>query len=173
MAKNVKITMRLFEPGDEVRVGNVLTQGYETPAEARLVSTLRDNGDMAVELLAFDARDEAVGYIGFSRHVSPEDWFALSSLSVIPSYHGSGIGADLIRYGLDYARRARAAAVTVLGDGRYYQRFGFTYKAAQNLSTPYDAQQTLMYPIKPGTAFAHERLVYAEAFDALDMAPTR
>lgn len=170
--KKSQVSLRLYAPADDIAVSNVLTTGYDTPAEARLVHALRERGELAVELLAMDG-DKCIGYIGFSHHVRPSGWFALAPLAVVPQWHGKGIGADLIRYGLDYARRAGAKAVTVLGDGRYYQRFGFTYKAAQNLSTPYSVDNTLLYPIAPGTAFAEERLIYSTAFEEFDTSPTR
>ncbi|QPM92131.1 GNAT family N-acetyltransferase [Pseudooceanicola algae] len=172
MAKRLNLQLRLYTSSDEIGVSNVLTSSYDTPAEARLVSALRANGELAVELLAFDG-DRTVGYIGFSRHIRPDGWMALAPLGVLPQWRGHGIGADLIRYGLDYARRAGAKAITVLGDGRYYQRFGFTYKAAQNLTTPYTVENTLLYPIAAGTAFAEERLVYSNAFEAFETTPTR
>ncbi|WP_217701719.1 GNAT family N-acetyltransferase [Pseudooceanicola sp. HF7] len=164
--------LRLYAAADEIGVSNVLTQSYDTPAEARLVSSLREKGELLVELVAKD-EDTTVGYIGFSKHLNPEGWVALAPLAVIPQCRDRGVGADLVRYGLDYARRAGARAVTVLGDGRYYQRFGFTYKAAKNLTTPYSIENTLLYPIAAGTAFAEERLVYSSAFDAFSTAPTR
>ncbi len=167
MARNTNITLRLFQPSDDIAVGNILTQAYDTPSEARLAHALRESGDMEVELLAFDG-DKTVGYIGFSRHNSPRNWFSLMPLAVLPYRRNIGIGADLIRYGLDHARRAGADAVTVVGDGRYYQRFGFTYRAAQNLTTPYNLDETLLYPIAPGTAFSQARLVYPDAFAMAD-----
>lgn len=167
MARKSEIKLRLFQPGDEIAVGNVLTQAYDTPAEARLVQSLRESGAMEVELLAYDG-EKTVGYIGFSRHTAPRTWFSLMPLAVLPYRRNIGVGADLIRYGLDYARRAGADAVTVVGDGRYYQRFGFTYRAAQNLTTPYNLERTLLYPIAPGTAFSNETLVYPDAFAEVD-----
>ncbi|KAA2312335.1 N-acetyltransferase [Pseudooceanicola sediminis] len=167
MARKSEITLRLFQPGDEIAVGNVLTQAYDTPAEARLVQSLRDCGAMEVELLAYDD-EKTVGYIGFSRHEAPRNWFSLMPLAVLPYRRNIGVGADLIRYGLDYVRRAGADAVTVVGDGRYYQRFGFTYRAAQNLTTPYSIERTLLYPIAPGSAFSDATLVYPEAFATVD-----
>ncbi len=171
MARKSQISLRLYTPGDDIAVSNVLTLAYDTPTEARLVASLREAGDMAVELLAFDS-ERCVGYAGFSRMIAPRDWLALSTLAVLPQVRSRGIGNELIRYGLDYARRAHAKAITVLGDGRYYQRFGFTYKAAQNLKTPYSIADTLLYPIAAGTAFAEEELVYARAYSVFDTAPT-
>ncbi len=171
MARKVDFTLELYTPEREIGVGNVLTLAYDGPEQARLALSLRRSGDMAVELLAI-AKGSVVGYIAFSHHVWPQGWVAISPLGVLPNWRDKGIGADLVRYGLDHARRAGAKAVTVLGDGRYYQRFGFTYKSAENLETPYAADRTLLYPIAPGTAFASEKLVYPPAFRELGLEPT-
>lgn len=165
------ITHQLYSPANDLGVGNLLTLAYEGPAQAQLVQALRRAGHMGVELVGLH-EGQVVGYIGFCKHLSPEGWFAVSPLGVLPTWRDKGIGADLVRYGLDFARRAGARAITVLGDGRYYQRFGFTYKSAENLTTPYDAANTLLYPIAPGTAFATEHLVYPPAFNDLGLQPT-
>ncbi|PJE28899.1 putative acetyltransferase [Pseudooceanicola antarcticus] len=171
MARKPEITHKLYSPVHGIGVGNLLTQAYDGPAQAQLVQAMRSSGDMVVELMALH-EESVVGYVGFSRHLSPQGWMALSPLGVLPAWRSHGIGAELVRYGLDHARRAGAKAVTVLGDGRYYQRFGFTYRAAENLETPYSSEKTLLFPIAPGTAFSEEKLVYSPAFRELGLEPT-
>ncbi|MGI3165302.1 GNAT family N-acetyltransferase [Pseudooceanicola sp. 200-1SW] len=171
MARKPEIEHKLYTSAHEIGVDNLLTQAYDGPAQARLVEALRRAGDMTVELMALH-KGHVVGYVGFSRHLSPEGWVALSPLGVLPQWRSKGIGSELVRYGLDAARRAGARAITVLGDGRYYQRFGFTYKSAENLETPYCGDQTLLYPIAAGTAFAAEKLVYPAAYRELGLQPT-
>ncbi|MHC9236824.1 GNAT family N-acetyltransferase [Pseudooceanicola sp. 502str34] len=155
--------LRFVLPEDRDTISEVLTEAFKGDAEARLVSTLRNSGDMALELVAIVDR-KIVGYVGFARHYQPRGWYSLSPVAVRPRYQRRGIGAELIRYGLDYARQARTPAVTVLGDLAYYRRFGFTHKAAENLSTPYPSEHTGLYPIAPGTAGTKAELVYADAF---------
>ncbi len=55
----------------------------------------------------------------------------------------------------------------MVGGAAYYGRFGFSLKAAENVTTPYAREFTLVYPIAPGTAGARERLVYPESFAGL------
>ncbi|MBY5974470.1 N-acetyltransferase [Ferrimonas balearica] len=171
MPRKPEILHKLYASEHEIGVYNLLKQAYEGPSQAHLVSELRKAGDMAVELLGLHD-GHVVGYIGFSHHPSPDGWVALSPLGVLPQWRSRGIGSELVRYGLDAARRSGAKAITVLGDGRYYQRFGFTYKSAENLTSPYCADQTLLYPIAAGTAFAEERLVYPAAYRELGLQPT-
>ncbi|WP_163847038.1 GNAT family N-acetyltransferase [Pseudooceanicola aestuarii] len=165
MARRAQVDIRKARPEDESRVQTILTEAFGGPAEARLVTALRRDRDLTVERVAI-IDGQVAGYIGFSLHRSPRDWMCLAPVAVLPAQQGRGIGAELVRYGLDAARRKGARAITVLGDGRFYRRFGFTYAAAENLGTPYDPAHTLLYPIAPGTAFAAERLSYAAAFDS-------
>ncbi|MGR3323547.1 MAG: GNAT family N-acetyltransferase [Pseudooceanicola sp.] len=154
---------RFVLPEDRAAIAALLEGAFPTDAEARLVEGLRDAGDMVVELVAVE--DGAIcGYVGFSRHHVPKGWICLAPLAVEKRFRRQGIGGDLVRYGLDHVRRQKAAAVTVLGDARYYQRFGFTRKAAENLTSPFPEEHTLVYPIAPGSAGTAAHLVYADAF---------
>jgi predicted N-acetyltransferase YhbS len=49
----------------------------------------------------------------------------LGPLTVDPAFEGRGIGAALMRRGLDSAREAGIALVLLVGDAPYYGRFGF------------------------------------------------
>jgi len=155
--------LRFVLPEDRVRVSQVLEGAFPTAAEARLVDDLRNAGDMTVELVAV-LEGRVVGYIGFARHYRPEGWICLSPLAVESRHRRRGIGSDLVRYGLDHARRSGARAITVLGDTRFYQRFGFTHGAAENLTSPFPEEHTMLYPIAPGTAGTRAHLQYPDAF---------
>lgn len=157
--------LRALLPKDITPVSILLDTAFETPLEARLVARLRRDGDMALELVASDGH-RPYGYIAFCRLKEPEGWLSLSPVAVAPSRQGSGVGSELIRYGLDHARRSGAKAITVLGDPVYYRRFGFTQKAAENLDSPYAGPNFMLYPIAPNTAGLDVTVTYAEAFSA-------
>jgi putative acetyltransferase len=59
---------------------------------------------------------------------------------VSPAWQRRGVGSALVRAGLDACRRASQRVVVVLGDPRYYGRFGFEPAAARGLR--YGAQAT-------------------------------
>ena len=94
-------------------------------------------------------------------------WCTISTVAVEPSAQGRGIGSDLVRGCLEAARQADAGAVTVLGNVRYYQRFGFTRTAAEFLETPFSKENTLMYPIRIENAGIMAELVYPPAYSRL------
>ena len=58
----------------------------------------------------------------------------LAPLAVSPAWQRRGVGSALVRAGLDACRRASQRVVVVLGDPRYYGRFGFEPAAASAAS---------------------------------------
>ena len=155
--------LRPLEPDDITPVSALLATAFDSAIETKLVTRLREDGDMALELVASD-NGHPYGYIAFCRLATPEGWWSLSPVAVTPSRQGHGIGSELIRYGLDHARQAGAKAVTVLGDPAYYTRFGFTRKAAENLVSPYAGPNFMLYPIAPNTAGLAAEVVHPGAF---------
>lgn len=155
--------LRFVLPEDREAISDLLVGAFPTPAESVLVRDLRNSGDMMVELVAVE-KPGIVGYIGFARHYRPQGWFCLSPLAVDKAHRRKGIGSELVRYGLDYARQAKASAITVLGDTKFYRRFGFTHKAAENLTSHFPEEHTMLYPIAAGTAGTKAHLVYPDAF---------
>ena len=62
----------------------------------------------------------------------------LAPLAVIPDYQGKGIGANLIKKGLELLRILGSEAVFVLGHENYYPKFGFIPDAeSQGFIPPY------------------------------------
>ena len=59
----------------------------------------------------------------------------LCPLAVVPARHGQGIGAALVNCGIALLRERGVDIVLVLGDPRYYRRFGFA--ADHRLEPPY------------------------------------
>lgn len=160
--------LRDATPDDDMFVSILLETAFEGPMEAELVRRLRADGDLALELVAEDeATGAVIGHICFARLGNPEGWWSLAPVSVIQGRQKHGIGSEIIRYGLDRARQAKAQAVVVVGAPAFYSRFGFSSKAAERLNTPYPIEHTLLYPIASGTAGRDATLVYPAAFEAL------
>ncbi|KGX22891.1 acetyltransferase family protein [Burkholderia pseudomallei] len=95
--------------------------------ERRIVDALRVDGRLSVSLVA--VRDgRLVGHVAFSPvaiGAGGEGWHGLAPLAVWPGCQRQGIGAALVRAGLDALRRAGARGCVVLGEPAYYARFGF------------------------------------------------
>ena len=81
-------------------------------------------------------------------------------------HHGRGIGQWLVREGLARASADGWQAVFVVGDPRYYRRFGFDAGAAARLRTPYDGPHMMALALA-GALPAGGAIVYPAAFSRL------
>lgn len=102
------------------------TGSFPTAAEARLVDLLRAAGSLRVSLVA-EVGDAIIGHVAFSPVAAPSGTAGagLAPLAVVAQHRGRGIGAELVRKGLDACRAAGIGWVVVLGEPTYYARFGF------------------------------------------------
>jgi putative acetyltransferase len=95
--------------------------------EAEALAKLREDGDLTLSLVAIEGED-ILGHIAFSP-VYLDDvfsgWYGLGPVSVWPHVQRNGIGGELIRYGLVELQGKGAHGCVLIGDPRYYQRFGF------------------------------------------------
>jgi putative acetyltransferase len=166
--------LRVERAGDRDGVREVCLKAFgDQGAVADLVDELRDavTADDGLSLVAEHA-GHVVGHVMFTRGLldAPRRLVGvqvLSPLAVAPPHQRQGIGAALVRRGLE-AMAARAVPLVFLeGDPGYYARFGFTPGGEQgfrkpSLRIPDAAFQAIRLP-------AYEKwmtgtLVYQEAF---------
>ena len=144
--------IRAERPGDEAAIRELTAAAFAGLAhsdgsEPGIVDGLRASGDLALSLVAED-RGAIVGHAAFSPVTIDGEhrgWFGLGPVSVSPARQAQGIGGRLVDEGLSRLREAGAAGCVVLGDPRYYGRFGFA------------ADPALVYPGPPAEYF--QRLV--------------
>jgi len=135
------LTIRFEREGDADGIKEVNRTAFATPAEADLVDRLRRLEASVVSLVAEDG-GSLVGHILFSP-VSlpgrePMPILGLAPTAVRPDRQRQGIGSQLVRAGLDAARKTGAAAVVVVGHARFYPRFGFVPASRFGLTCEYD-----------------------------------
>ncbi|ODR94105.1 hypothetical protein AUC70_11095 [Methyloceanibacter stevinii] len=107
--------------------GAFASSSHANHTEAAIVRALRASGDMTLSLVA-EIAGTVVGHIAFfaGRHrCAHGDWFGLGPLAVDPVYQGQGAGSALVSHGLADLHTNGAAGCVVLGDPRFYGRFGF------------------------------------------------
>lgn len=124
--------------GDAARIHAVHAGAFPTAAEARLVDQLRAAGHLRVSLVA-EVGDVMVGHVAFSPVTASSGaaGAGLAPISVVDSYRLRGIATNLIRDGLAACREAGFGWVAVLGQPRYYSRFGFRAASEFGLSDAY------------------------------------
>lgn len=123
------------------------------PGEATLVGWLRADAGWIPELslVAEDAAGKVIGHVVCTRafvdgapssvddsrgpsHSSPA--LGLGPLSVLPQRQGAGVGAALMRAVLAAAEERGEPLVVLIGNPRYYSRFGFRPAAALGIQPP-------------------------------------
>lgn len=136
--------IRQETPSDIAAIHAVNKQAFDgREAESGLVNAIRKSENFIPELsLVADENGQIIGHILFSRiHIETENGpvsaLALAPMAVLPEYQKQGIGAQLVRRGLDECTRLGHAIVIVLGHTRYYPRFGFSAALANSLECPF------------------------------------
>lgn len=172
------ITLRCEQPADCSAVFEVHRQAFRRDDEARLVDALRHNEAAFIPELSIVAVAEGrvVGHILFTRIriEGPGGHFgeslALAPLAVLPAFQRQGIGGQLIREGLDAARRSGFGSVIVLGHAEYYPKFGFVQAEKWGIRAPFEVPANVFMALElvPG-ALAHASgvVVYPKEFNAL------
>jgi putative acetyltransferase len=156
-------------PQDFAAIRLVNEAAFGRRGEADLVDALRDESAMLHSFVAERAR-QIVGHALFSRLFIEADGgpvaaVALAPVAVLPANQGAGIGAQLIHHGLNRLREDGEKIVLVLGEPRYYARFGFSAEKAQRLITPFPPESYMALEFSSAALNGiHGRVRYAAAF---------
>jgi putative acetyltransferase len=162
--------IRVEEAADWAAIYAIYEAAFGQRAEAELVQQLHDDGDLILSLMAYD--DRPAGHIAFSplalRDSSEVRCCALAPLAVTPPFQKQGIGSALVRRGLARLKDDGYDLVVVLGDPKYYARFGFTPQLARRLKTPYDGPYLQTLAFSERGKEAHGPASYVRAFAELN-----
>ena len=169
LTSELPMLIREEVPADRDSVYTVNFAAFGTRAEAELVEQLRRDDQVIVSLVA-TVHDGVVGHVLFCdlQVNSPGSSFtgaALAPLAVLPAYQNRGIGSRLAQQGIQACRNAGVDIVLVVGDPRYYRRFGFTSVLAANLTTPYSGESLMALKLSYGALNIDRAIVdYPDAF---------
>jgi len=128
----MSILIRKEAPADvaaieAVTIGAFCNATHTSHTEQFILSALRESGQLSVSLVA-DESGTVVGHVAVSPVVVSDGatgWYGLGPLSVAPERQGQGVGGQLVEHALAELRRLGASGCVVLGDPKYYSRFGF------------------------------------------------
>lgn len=128
---------------DGAAVEAIVSAAFGRRDEADIVTRIRGTPARVVSMVA-DRSGDVVGHVLFSRvSIVPDNGMracALGPVAVRPPEQGSGIGSGLIRAALDRVV-GNFDLIFVLGNPRYYSRFGFELAAQHGyhyLSSEFD-----------------------------------
>jgi putative acetyltransferase len=119
-------------PADIDAIADVTVEAFKSLAissktEQFIIRELRAVNALTLSLVA-EIEGQVVGHVAFSPvEISDgsESWYGLGPLSVLPESQRKGIGKALVEAGLSRLHTLRAQGCCLVGDPRYYNRFGF------------------------------------------------
>jgi putative acetyltransferase len=164
------VRVRKESQADIEAIHAIHAASFPTAAEATLVDALRAAGQLSISLVAIE-RDQVIGHVGLSPVTldGAPLGLGLAPVAVRPDCRRRGVAARLIREALELCGKGPTGLVVVLGDPRYYGRFGFEPGRRLALADEYeggDAFQAI--ELVRGTVPAEGGLVrYAPEFAAL------
>jgi putative acetyltransferase len=126
-----ELGIRAGRPNDVDVIGQIIDAAFEGKPyaagdEAELVEALRSQNALSVSLVA-EREGVVVGQIVISparASASSAGWYALRPVAVLPAEQGNGVGAALIRAGLQVSSDRGASGCISTGDLNYYSRPG-------------------------------------------------
>jgi putative acetyltransferase len=165
--------IRSEQQQDWAAVHAVNVSAFETPAEANLVNTLREQAQPVVSLVV-EENGSIIGHILFSPVVLPDHpelkIMGLAPMAVAPEHQRKGIGSALVRTGLAQCKQLGFGAVVVLGHPDYYPRFGFSPATRYSIGCEYEAPEEafMVVELQPGfLEGASGKIKYHSAFNDL------
>lgn len=108
--------------------------------EQDLVEKLRKNKAYINSLsLVCKDNDKIVGYVMFTKNkIGKVTGLTLAPLAILPKYQHRRLGTLLVKSGLKIAKELGYEYVVVLGNPKYYNRFGFVTSKEFGIKSPFD-----------------------------------
>ena len=140
-----ELLLRLEEENDYLEVEALTREAFwnlHGPGcdEHLLIHNLRKS-EHFVKNLDFVATldDKIIGHIAYVKTKikgadKEYDILTFGPLSVLPEYHGKGVGTKLVKHTIALAKDMGDKAIAIYGDPDYYQRFGFKQSKAFNIT---------------------------------------
>lgn len=166
------VSIRPEASGDEDDIDAVVReafmQQFGSDSEVGLVRALRTRGELVADLTLVAERDgHVVGFIAFSEVTLDgrrAGGLGLAPVAVAPEFQGHGIGAALIRAGIERARAGGWRFVVLLGHDHYYPRFGFVPAAPLGVRGDYGDRPSWMVLNLADTELPPGHIRYSSAF---------
>jgi len=143
--------LSLFKPSytqDVIKLFTDVFSASENESEGQVIGNLVSNlitTTSPEDLIGFVAMPNGriVGCIFFSRLVVLSDdlAFILSPVAIATSEQGTGIGQQLIKYGLEHLKSLNVNLAFTYGDPNYYSKTGFNHISESIVKAPFELSQ--------------------------------
>jgi len=166
---DASVTIRLERVADTDAIARIIEAAFQgarhsSRTEHFIVGALRRCNQLTISLVA-DEGEAIVGHVAISPVTissGATGWYGLGPLAVLPRHQSRGIGSMLTQAALAELRRRGGVGCVVLGDPRYYGRFGFEAHPGLELpGVPAGYFQALVF----GDELPVGRVRYHPAFD--------
>lgn len=158
------MNIRIETAADEGAIAALVRDNFPTPAEAKLVARLRADGDAVIALVA-EADARIAAYAMLSTMTAPLKALGLGPVATAANARKQGLASAVIVEGLARARMAGWEACFVLGNPRFYGRFGFRADLAAGFDCAYAGPNFMAMALQPdGLPVTTGRVAYAKAF---------
>lgn len=176
MTKKIIIRQETKDDFNEVFKLNQIAFGQDN--EAKLVDALRSNSTVFVPELSLVATENnrTVGHILFSKIIIKDDQgnqnesLGLAPMAVRPEFQKVGIGGQLIKKGLEIAKKMGFKSVILLGHESYYPKFGFEPADKWKIKAPFDVPSNVFMAIeldKDGLKDISGTVIYPKEFETV------
>lgn len=157
------------QPADASQVRMLLDAAFPDEPVGQLVDDLRDAGDLTISLVA-EQEGVIVGQSAFSPVAMAPGLvrvLQLSPLAVAEPCRRQGVGAGLVRAGIERCQSHGVSAILVLGNPAYYGRFGFDPAAATHLRSRWSGPYLMALLLQEGALDDCTFFALAPAFESL------
>lgn len=167
-AHGVAVLIRREGPRDAAAIREITVAAFGRPAEAGLVDELRESEAWIPALSMVAVEAGVIGHVLCTRgHVGDAPVLALGPLTVRPGRQRAGVGSALMHAVLGAGDALGEPLVVLLGDPRYYGRFGFRLSGEYQITPPVAGWQP-HFQVRLLTEYRREvrgTFRYAEPFD--------
>jgi predicted N-acetyltransferase YhbS len=141
------------QPRDRAEADALVMAAFGPGRYAKTAERVRERAHMAAGFVAREAGDgtedgRLVGSVRlWSVEIEGAPALFLGPITVAADDRRAGLGGDLVKACVDYARDCDIAGILLVGDHAYFQRFGFEPAPQVRLSGPADPRRVLWLSI--------------------------
>ncbi|MFA6074312.1 MAG: N-acetyltransferase [Negativicutes bacterium] len=154
------------------RVLNIHKSSFSGTGEAKLVAELAKTDNYIDELsLAGVVDGRYIAHVLLSKIIIKSETeeipaLALAPVATLPRFRKLGVASHLIKYAINKAGKTRSKFIIVVGDPKFYSRFGFVAASEYNLRAPFaiDDECFLALKIEDQRNFSGGEVLYSEPF---------
>jgi len=154
--------IRLENNSDIFQINNIHNQAFKNPDESQIVNELRKNNNLTLSLVC-ENNIKLIGHIAYSpilNECKEPIGVGLGPIGILPLFQKQGAGSQLIIKGNNEVIKLGFDLIFVLGDPKYYSKFGFKLAKDYNYFCDYDPGGNHFMVLESNKKHSQKRTVY-------------